>query len=281
VNTSYIVKGTSADGCNGLDTLQIKIIHPFKMQASPGDSICTGETTRLKASGAAGYLWWPATGLDHPDIASPVAKPITSTRYRVVGFDGNNCFTDTGYVQVTVGQIPQIDINPTINMPTGSNVTLKPNVKNGPVTKWLWSPATDLSCADCATPVLRVRNNIAYSVKVTTAFNCVAQTNINVFAFCKSAQVFIPNAFTPDGDGLNDVLMIRGSGIRVNVFRIFNRWGEIVFEKMNFSPNDPNSGWDGKLRGVSVVPDVYVYTAEVVCDNNLQYTYKGNITLIK
>ena len=91
----------------------------------------------------------------------------------------------------------------------------------------------------------------------------------------------MPNAFTPDGDGLNDKLMIRGAGITVKSFRIFNRWGILVFEKLNFMANDPNYAWDGMVRGVPANPDVYVYTAEVTCDNGTVYMFKGNTTILK
>jgi gliding motility-associated-like protein len=94
--------------------------------------------------------------------------------------------------------------------------------------------------------------------------------------------VFIPNAFTPNGDGFNDVLMVRASGIAlVKTFRIFNRWGEVVFEKGNFQPNDPQYGWDGKIKGVESGPDVFVYTAEVVCENGTTFSYKGNVSILK
>jgi hypothetical protein len=84
------------------------------------------------------------------------------------------------------------------------------------------------------------------------------------------------------GDGINDVLMVRGKGIAsVKNFRIFNRWGELVFERSNFSPNIVSFGWDGRIRGVVGPPDVFVYTAEVICENGTSYVYKGNTSIIK
>jgi large repetitive protein len=74
---------------------------------------------------------------------------------------------------------------------------------------------------------------------------------------------------------------VRGTGIMVKSFRVFNRWGEVIFEKLNFAANDSRYGWDGKIRGVPAPPNVYVYTAEVVCDNGASYTYKGNTTILK
>ena len=91
----------------------------------------------------------------------------------------------------------------------------------------------------------------------------------------------MPNAFTPDGDGLNDILM-RGTGtVGKNLSGFFNRWGNPRFEKLNFAPNDPGYGWNGKVNGVPASPDVFVYTAEVICDSgsNTNNNY-GNTTIL-
>ena len=68
---------------------------------------------------------------------------------------------------------------------------------------------------------------------------------------------------------------------QVKQFTIFNRWGQIVFERQNFQPNDPSSGWDGKIKGTPAASGVFVYIAEVVCENDVHYMYKGNVTLLK
>jgi gliding motility-associated-like protein len=131
-------------------------------------------------------------------------------------------------------------------------------------------------------PIATIKKDITYRVSVTTDYGCSANDTIRIKTFCESAQVFIPKAFTPDGDGLNDILMVRGTGIAsVKYFRIFNRWGELIFERNNFAPNDSRFGWDGKIRGVVGPPDVFVYTAEVICENGSTYIYKGNTTSLK
>ena len=105
---------------------------------------------------------------------------------------------------------------------------------------------------------------------------------LNIKVFCNSSQVYIPNSFSPDGDGLNDIFMVRASGImQVKSFRIYSRWGELVFEKTNIKPNDPLAGWDGRVKGVIMGPDVYAYTAEVICDNGTPYFMKGTVTLLR
>ena len=277
----YVVKGTSAFGCIAFDTVRLNVIKPFNMLISPNDTLCIGESTILRASGANNYLWSPSTGLNRNDIAEPVARPNTTTLYRVVGYDGHNCFTDTNFVKITVGPKPTLNIGADLTLTTGSTVTFNPIVQNGPIVNWTWTPAAGLSCTTCPAPTTIVKDNTFYTLSITNNYGCITTDTIFIFVFCKSAQVFIPNAFTPDGDGLNDILMVRGKGIVVKNFRIFNRWGELVFERTNFNPNDPKYGWDGKVRGIPATPDVFVYTAEVICDNGIMYTYKGNTTLLK
>ena len=169
-----------------------------------------------------------------------------------------------------------------LTLPTGTLYPLRTIIRNGPIAQYLWTPATDLSCSTCPLPIATIKKDISYIVKVTTNYGCQASDTINIKTFCESAQVFIPNAFSPDGDGVNDILMVRGTGIAmVKSFRIFNRWGEVVFERSSFPPNNPTYGWDGKVKGIVGGPEVYVYTAEVICENGTSYVYKGNTTIIK
>lgn len=280
-SVTYIVNGTSAAGCTGRDTVSLTLIRPFDMLVDPGDTICIGESLGLKAMQARSYTWTPSIGLSRPDIPDPVATPQATTRYRVVGYDGYNCFTDTGYVLINVGPKPTVNIGADMNASTGTVFTFHPSIQNGPIVSYLWSPATELSCSDCETPTTTAKSDIEYTLTVRNNYGCEARDVFRLQVFCTDGQVFIPNAFTPNGDGLNDILMVRGKGITVKTFRIFNRWGELVFERKNFSPNDPRFGWDGKVRGVTATPDVFVYTADVVCDNDVLYTYKGNTTVLK
>lgn len=279
--TTYYLEGTSRAGCKGYDTVLVNVIPPFDMLVSPDDTICTGRSVRLLAQQANRYEWNPATGLNNTQIANPIASPSVTTRYRVVGYDGHQCFTDTAYVQVLVGPDPTLNIGPDVTATTGSTVTFNPTVSQGPITQWSWTPSTHLSCNDCPNPTTTVSTNATYTLTVTNSFGCIVSDEVSILSTCKGAQVFVPNAFTPDGDGLNDVLMIRGSGVTIKTFRVFNRWGVLIFERLNFSPNEIRNGWDGKVRGVLAHPDVYVYTAEVICDNGVIYTYKGNTTILK
>lgn len=277
----YKVEAMSALGCPGYDSVYLMVRKPFEMRTPPNDTVCAGRSVNLSANNAHTYQWSPAEGLNRTDIANPTATPTATTRYRVIGRDAYGCFTDTGYVTIAVGPKPTVNIGADLTTVNGSPVTFNPVIENGPIVHYSWTPASQLSCSDCPTPTGIVNTNTLYTLTVENSFGCSAVDSIFVSAMCQKAEVFVPNAFTPDGDGLNDVLTVRGTGISVKSFRVFNRWGNMVFEKTNFAANDAKYGWDGKVKGVPATPDVYVYTAEVICDNGTVYTYKGNTTILK
>ena len=99
----------------------------------------------------------------------------------------------------------------------------------------------------------------------------------------KVREVYIPNSFSPNGDGTNDIFFINGGrGIRqVNSFRVYNRWGEVVYSDINFQPNDPSRGWNGMFRGKEVNPAVFVYIAEISFIDGIEEMYSGDVTVMK
>ncbi len=120
-----------------------------------------------------------------------------------------------------------------------------------------------------------------YVISVVDSNSCVNAEQVRVIVLCKGAEIFIPNTFSPNGDGRNDFFYPRGRGIeRIRTLRIFNRWGEVVFENREFPVNDQLAGWDGKYKNGAPQAGVYVYQAELICENGEILTYKGNIALI-
>lgn len=284
LTTQYAVRGTNQFGCSQSDTVLVTVAQPFAITVSANDTLCIsrGESAQLFAGNATRYVWSPAVGLTDAGIPNPIARPASTTTYRVIGFDAYNCFTDTAFVTVATG------INPTVQLPPGSlvvagtQVQLQPTITGDPIRRYVWTPNRDLSCADCPSPTATINNDIRYRLEVTTIYGCTASDTTAYTVQCQQDQVYIPNAFSPDGDGVNDVFMVRGKGIaRVKNFRVFNRFGQVVFEKSNFDPNDPRSGWDGRINGVPASPDVYVFTAEVLCTAGANFVYKGNVTLFR
>lgn len=279
--TDYIVRGTTNQGCSATDTVKVRVIYPFNMNASRGDTLCKGESLQLFANGADRYRWSPAAGLSNPAIANPRARPDQTTTYQVIGTDQRGCFSDTALIPIRVYPIPTVNAGDDKTINIGQSIDLVP-VLSPDVTGVLWSPTSGIFRTNYPAITVKPRETTQYMVEVRNDGGCTARDQVTVFVICTGANVFIPNTFSPNGDGANDVFYPRGTGLfSIKTLRIFNRWGEVVFEKNNFNPNDAASGWNGTYKGVRLTPDVYVYTADILCDNSTVLTLKGNVALIQ
>lgn len=188
---------------------------------------------------------------------------------------------DTATKNLLVNPLPVVTMPSTITMQAGFPVTI-PATYSSNVINYAWSPSTSLDCGDCAAPVASPKFNTTYTVSFVDSNGCKNTGQVQVIVICKNANVFVPNTFSPNNDGVNDVFYVRGKGLdRVKSLRIFNRWGEVVFESVNFPVNNPVYGWDGKYKGNKPVADVYVYQVEVFCENSEIIRFEGNVALIQ
>lgn len=279
-HTVYRVRGINGFGCEATDSVRVTVKQPFTISAHLGDTLCKGESLQLFANGAELYEWTGA-GLDKASADRPKARPDASVTYRVVGKDDNNCFTDTAYVPVIVYPWPVVNAGEDKKVGVGSSINLTASVSDD-ATSIKWVPATGLSCNDCLTPVAAPRQTTIYTLEARNEGGCLTRDIVTLHVFCDNSNLFVPNTFSPNGDGHNDVFYPRGKGLfSIRSFRVFNRWGDLVYEKNNMQPNDIHSGWNGMHKGKTAPPDVYIYTMEVVCNNNATFNEKGNITLIR
>jgi gliding motility-associated-like protein len=281
--TTYYVTGKTLFGCTSEDSVTLKVQQTFKVTVGKADTLCKGEIATLRASGADNYQWTPALWLDNATIASPQAKPDATITYQVIGKDNNGCFRDTQNVSIKVNPLPSIDITngDNITLDVGGSIKLKTNSSTD-VLSWKWFPSQWLSCVSCTEPVAAPKENITYRVTATNEGNCTAADKVTINLVCNNANVFIPNTFSPNGDGINDVFYVRGSGLfNILSFKVFTKLGQLVYQKNGGSANNALDGWDGNLNGVPLQPDVYIYAIDVVCANNTIFPFKGNITLIR
>jgi len=280
---SYFVTGSTIYGCQTTDSVFININKKFILTVTPtSDSICTGQSVQLTASGADNYIWTPATGLNNPLSDNPVASPDSTVIYKVVGHDNSNCFSDSANVNITVFPYPTVIAGTPKNILQGETVTLTPQYSSD-IATWMWAPPDGLSCINCADPIASPGSATTYTITVTNLIGCSSTDTIsvNVLLPCEGT-VYIPSAFTPNGDGKNDVFYPLGNNIAVvKSMLIFDRFGEKIFERLNFAANDASQGWDGTYKGQQSNIGSYVYIIEVECDNNIISTFKGNVTLIR
>ena len=277
----YVVRGENIFGCSAVDSVLITVKQPFRIKTGRGDTLCKGESYMMEVSGAESYNWWPSVGLDNPGKAKPTARPDTTTLYRVIGTDNANCFYDTGYVRLTVYPYPTVEAGNNQTIIGGNSVTLN-SVVSQDVKYIKWMPEKWLNCYDCVSPVATPKQNIRYSVLVSNEGGCMARDDVSVLVVCAEGNLFLPNTFSPNGDGINDVFYPRGKGIYgLKNFRVFDRWGEVVFSQADLQANDMSKGWNGMFRGKLASQDVYVYTIDVICENNFVFSHKGNVALIR
>lgn len=188
---------------------------------------------------------------------------------------------DTAVRSILVNPLPVINLPSVLTKQAGFPLTI-PATYSSNVTSYNWTPANTLNCSTCPQPVSTAKLNTSYTVSVVDSNSCRNKSQVRVVVTCPGVNVFLPNTFSPNADGSNDVFFVRGYGLaRVKTLRIFNRWGEIVFEANNFPVNDANYGWNGKYKGQKPVPDVYVYQLEVFCENSEVVRFEGNVALLQ
>lgn len=189
---------------------------------------------------------------------------------------------DTTTRAVYVSPLPTATpVQDPITIIAGGSTPLSMNY-TGNIGNYSWTPEYRLSCFNCPEPIANPPASTRYDVTLETVHGCMGRGSIMVNVVCNNLNYFIPNTFSPNGDGRNDRFFPRGTGLfRIKSFSVFNRWGQVIYEKRDFAPNDPSAGWDGRYKGQPSSPDVYIYMMEIICDNNVVIPVKGNITLLR
>jgi len=292
-NLVYQVTAYSRYGCHDSQNIKVTVLDTNINTIVPDTNICVGGSAILMASSHSKvgnlniptFTWMPTTGLSAPDSNFTIATPAATTTYSLAIHE-NACFDDTLTVTVFVQPYPTITITSSVTgseIVAGTPVQLAAIVKNTPVLTYAWSPTTGLTCDSCFNPELVTSvTAVTYTVTVTSIYGCTETDTITLNQFCDQSQVFVPNTFTPNGDGVNDLFFVSAKGIRIiNLMQIYNRWGQKVFEAQNIPPNEPGRGWDGTFKGLVLEPDVFIYVIKAECQFGQKFNYTGDISLIR
>jgi gliding motility-associated-like protein len=279
---TYSVKVASQYGCNTEDSVFVKVIQPSFVEVAPVSPVCINEKVQLSASGMHSYTWVNNTnGLNSTNGATTFVQNISPGIhiYTVKGSDDSGCFTDTAAVVVTILPPPSVSIAPIEGVLFGTGIKLQTTAGNN-VVKWQWAPEKYLSCTDCPAPVATPADITTYRLTVTDNNGCTATDDITVKFLCGINSAMAPSAFTPNGDGLNDIFIIKGVST-VEWMQVYDRLGNMVFEKKNFYTNDYTAGWNGMYKGKPASPGTYTYFAQIKCDSGYRFVKKGTVMLIR
>ena len=276
-----------ANGCQLLDSVEIEQpVTPVGGTTEKRDVKCfgghDGEIAITASGGTPPYRY---TLDDKPFNGSPKQIGIAAGVYIPKVMDKNGCVFELPPVEIDQRDQVIVDLGPDITIELGQGTQLFAQVFNaaGDVS-YSWSPEDSiwLSCLDCLDPLVdTLYYQNWFEVLVSDSLGCRATDRILVIVE-KPRKIFVPTAFSPNGDLNNDRLLVHGQqSARVLDFRVYDRWGELVYEGKDFQINDTDIGWDGEFRGKQMDPGVYVWVLEVQYMDGVKEIFKGNTTLIR
>jgi len=212
----------------------------------------------------------------------PLLLDLSGGNYEVVVQDDNGC-TATQSVDIYEPPVVAVDAGEDKIIRLGDSTLVNGSV--APLFNQVieWTPYDSLSCIDCLQPMASPTYQTTYTLTVHDSITGCTLRDTMLIIVEKPRNVFIPNAFSPNGDGANDFFFIHAdpSVRRVNYLRVYDRWGELLYAAEDFLPNDPNYGYDGRLKGKFLNPQVLIYIAEVEFVDDVVKTYQGDVTLMR
>ena len=268
---TYNVTVSSAASCSSSGSTTITVNPaPVAVVSFTDTSICTTSSIQLIASGGSSYDWQPVTGLSSNQIANPDASPVTDTRYKVLVSDDLGC-TDSAFVQINVSDKAIANAGPDRTIILGGTATLSGSIE-GPFESFSWAPAMDLNDPMILQPTSTPTADAQYILTVVSANDCGISTDTMQVKLYRG--IYIPNAFSPNNDGLNDTWNIPALEAYPGFeLLVFNRYGEVVFENRGL-----NQPWNGKYKSADLPMGAYVYTIKL--DDTLDLI-KGTVMIVR
>lgn len=269
---TYTVNIVDNNGCDIQGEINVGIYTPADPMAGAEQTICIGDSVLLTAANGISYAWSPDASLRQPNADSTIAVPTQTTVYTVEIIDANNC-VNTDEVTITVQPLPNVDAGPDLAIYEDARAVLQ---VTGAQT-YIWSPNIWIEDTAASQTIIFPEDSIMYYVIGTDAFGCQNIDSIYVRVVPKP-KFYVPNAFTPDGDGVNDVFIIGSyQNFNLNSFKVFSRWGQLVFET-----DDVAQGWDGRSPGGDPLPaGAYIFRIEGQDDLGIPQERQGNVTLLR
>jgi gliding motility-associated-like protein len=264
--------------CSATDDVIIRPVpYPF-VDAGANQTICFATQTQLNGVViASSYFWRPQGSLSNPNILNPIAHPAFTTNYILTATDTLGC-PKPGFDTVIVTVRPKVNASAGRDTMIVAGQPLQLNATGGE--SYIWTPPTGLNNTTISDPISLLSDNIdsiRYKVYVRDLQGCLDSATMLVKVFRVKPQIFVPTGFTPNGDGLNDVLKPIAVGIKtIEYFRVYNRWGQLVF-----STTVNEHGWDGRINGKPQTTNTFVWMLKAIDYTGKPIFQKGTATLIR
>lgn len=279
----YEVTVTDQNNCSSSESFEVTY-SDMQLQFTQEDPACFGDDNGLiriekVEGGRPPYLYsWDSTAYDVKNFISN----LVPGDYNLRVLDAAGCEVTKDFT-IVEGFNLLLDLGEEQNLTLGDRLYIKAvvNVADEEIANISWDPFNVFDCSDCLEQdILPLKTTIVY-VEVEDTRGCKASKELNVFVD-KPRDVFVPSAFSPNDDGINDKLIVfAGKDVeQINHFTIFDRWGAVVFQQDKFQANDPFYGWKGDLQK-KMNTGTYVYSAEVLFIDGVTKIYSGEIHLLR
>lgn len=268
VSPGWYYLTTIANNCLYKDSIRVDSFTHVGM-STYSISLCINESEQLFGPiGNYSYEWIPAYEMDHSDIYNPVVSPNQSITYTLNVYNGP-CLTSGSY-DVIVYPLPTLAVTPkTVEVFSGEVVQMY----CASDTISTWEPDYMLSCTFCNSSAAIVPSGITYYASIVSEFGCVAKDSVVIKV---APTLYIPNSFSPNGDGINDIFKPEYTGYVEIELLIFNRWGDNIFRT-----NDLDAGWNGTYKNVNCELGVYTYKLTATDINSNTIEKVGHVTLLR
>ncbi len=261
--------------------LPIEIISIVESPACFGDF--GGINIESIEGGESPYLYAFNGGVFNDDIKFDSLQ--AGNYYPLAIQDANGCELDT---LIQIPTVPNFQVNTLseVNLIVGdeSTIHVQTNIPEESIEQIIWTPATYLSCNNCLEPIVTPLEDQTYELIITTENGCIEKASIS-FKVDRDIKLFTPNVFSPfNQDGINDLFYINAAEntvSNINLFEVYDRWGNKVFKDENFLPNDENHGWDGTFKNRKASLGVYVWHAELLLVTGEILDIRGDVSIIK
>ena len=263
----YYVVAISNACSTVVDSVFVDVII-VEIEAWPDTIVCPGETVTLYASGAMSFAWTPMGSLSDPAAAITTATPPNSTTYQVIGSDATGC-ADTAWVTVDLFPDPYVSAGDDISVDYGDAAQIDASGEGS----FLWTPDQFINCTTCEDPVVFPEVTTLYTVQLTDTNGCIAFDQVLIII---DGTLYVPNTFTPDGDGINDGFYAVATEVKEFKLYVFNRWGEKIYET-----SDRFKRWDGTYAGAPSPIDTYVWRIDYEELSGEKHKVFGHVNLVR
>ncbi|MDX1666102.1 MAG: gliding motility-associated C-terminal domain-containing protein, partial [Saprospiraceae bacterium] len=278
----YTLRVTDAQGCEKLAEVEVGQAEPLTGIRFDCTDLASGNLD-LTAGGGRPPYQYSIDGAPFRD-ETVLRRLEAGKTYQITIRDQADCRLQQAFT-MPAASAKMVDIPSQVELDLGEKYQLQPElyIPVSLLREISWQPSDQLSCSDCLRPVITAHYTQGYTLHVTDAFGCTDASSLMV-EVRKKPTLFIPNAFSPNGDGINDFFFpnLRDEQVsRVLSFRIYNRWGNLVFEALDFDPGHSAGRWDGRLNGSLLNTGVFVYRIELELVNGTFAEYSGDVALIR